>query len=536
MNNETTSSGTDSTQQIPSLADLPAIGASAPAPAHARHARRAPAAHGTGRGHGGRNERPRNPKRGALIAAGIVVTLLALAYAGGVVAFSNLCYPRTSIADIDVSWKDRAAAVSQVQDAVKDYTLTVEGDGFSWTFTPGSTKIVDAEAAVDAVIGANEPFAWPVRLIQALTEGADHATASSLPDDFDRDGFTADLGTAIDAFNANRTGTFDAAGAYDEATGSFTVERARSNQKLDRDAIVTRALKAVASLSHTLTLDQSSFAPLAGGATDEQLQAACDAANALIGTNVNLTMGGTNVATLDGAQLAQWITFDDALRPTLSTEPVTAWVRELAGTLDTAGTTRTYTRPDGKQISVSGGSYGWITDEAALVQKLQEAVASKQVGDIEIPTKQTADAFRGAGAADWGAYIDIDLSEQHARYYDASGALLWESGIISGNPNKGSSTPTGVYAIRSNSGASTLIGKTDPATGKPEYKTPVNYWMPFVGNAIGLHDASWQASSSFSNPSAYLSVGSHGCVNLPPAKAQELHNLIGVGLCVVVHN
>lgn len=534
MNNETTSSGTDSTQQIPSLADLPRIGAAAPAPAHARGAHSAPAAHGK---RGARNGGSRKPRRGTLIALGVIVALLAVVYAGGVVAFSNLCYPRTSIADIDVSWKSRADAVSQVKTAVKDYTLTVEGDGFSWTFTPGSSQIVDAEAAVDAVIGANEPFAWPVRLIQALTAGARHAAGTtSLPDDFDQDAFTADLGAAIDAFNANRTGTFDAAGAYDESTGSFTVERARSNQKLDRDTIVADALEAVASLSHTLTLDEDSFTPLAGGATDEQLQAACDAANALIGTNVNLTMGGTNVATLDGAQLAQWITFDDALNPTLSTDPVTAWVRQLATTLDTAGTTRTYTRPDGKQISVSGGSYGWITDEAALVQKLQEAVANKQVGDIEIPTKQTADAFRGAGAADWGAYIDIDLSEQHARYYDASGNLLWESGIISGNPNKGNGTPTGVYAIRSNSGGSTLIGKTDPATGEPEYKTPVNYWMPFVGNAIGLHDASWQASSSFSNPSAYLSVGSHGCVNLPPAKAQELHNLISVGLCVVVHN
>ena len=54
--------------------------------------------------------------------------------------------------------------------------------------------------------------------------------------------------------------------------------------------------------------------------------------------------------------------------------------------------------------------------------------------------------------------------------------------------------------------------------------------MPFVGGAIGL-----QATSSFSNPAAYKSVGSHGCVNLPPQKAAELYGLVKEGICVIVH-
>ena len=92
-----------------------------------------------------------------------------------------------------------------------------------------------------------------------------------------------------------------------------------------------------------------------------------------------------------------------------------------------------------------------------------------------------------------------------------------------------------MYSLRTNNGASKLIGKKDPETGKPEYETPVSYWMPFVGNAIGLHDASWQSAASFSDPSAYTRVGSHGCVNLPPDKAQQLHDIIHVGDCVIVH-
>lgn len=82
----------------------------------------------------------------------------------------------------------------------------------------------------------------------------------------------------------------------------------------------------------------------------------------------------------------------------------------------------------------------------------------------------------------------------------------------------------------------TLIGMDMDKDGEPDYRSPVAYWMPFVGNLIGLHDASWQSASVFTNPTAYLWAGSHGCVNLPTDKAGELYNLIQVGDCVIVHS
>ena len=205
--------------------------------------------------------------------------------------------------------------------------------------------------------------------------------------------------------------------------------------------------------------------------------------------------------------------------------------------LDTAGSQRTYTRPDGKTVTVSGGTYGWISDEAALAELIQTAVAEKQTGTIEVPTKQTADLYAGVGARDWSAYVDVDLTEQHVRYYDANDNLIWESGCITGNPNHNNQTPEGIYFINSNSGGALLVGADDEGLdGEPGTKTPVDYWMSFIGGAVGLHDASWQAASSFSDPTAYTRVGSHGCVNLPPEKAAELHELLHVGVCVITHS
>lgn len=490
--------------------------------------------------------------RRVLIALGVVLAVLVIAYGGGVVLFGNVCYPNTVIADTDVSLMTRDTAISRVRSSAEGYRLTVEGDGFTWTFDPESaSEVIVAEAAVDRTIGANDPFEWPVRLVEALSNTDSNAAVESsadggeevsldqidLPQGFDRDAFLADLDAALDAFNETRIGTFDAAGAYDADAGKFTLEKARSNQKLDKEAIEVAALRAISTLSKNVALDEGSFVPLAGGASESELRAAIDQANSLIGTDVDLKMGGSVVATLDGATFVQWMTFDESLKPTLSTEPLAQWVRDLAETkLDTIGCQRTYARPDGRVVTVSGGTYGWNSDEQQLVKLLQEAVANKQVGEIDIPTLQNAAVWTAKGEKDWGAYCDIDLTEQHCRYYDASGNILWESGCVTGNPNEGDATPTGVYILNAKRQNETLIGMDMDKDGEPDYRSPVAYWMPFVGNLIGLHDASWQSASVFTNPTAYLWAGSHGCINLPTDKAGELYNLIQVGDCVVVHN
>lgn len=96
--------------------------------------------------------------------------------------------------------------------------------------------------------------------------------------------------------------------------------------------------------------------------------------------------------------------------------------------------------------------------------------------------------------------------------------------------------PEGVWQINSNDGASKLIGAKDPETGKPKYESPVSYWMPFEGNMVGFHDATWQNDKSFDDPNSYKWCGSHGCINLRLADAKALHDCIKVGLCVVVHS
>lgn len=209
------------------------------------------------------------------------------------------------------------------------------------------------------------------------------------------------------------------------------------------------------------------------------------------------------------------------------------WAESLANQCDTLGKKRTFTTPYGKTCTVSGGdNIGWKIDQEALQATVAEQAPLGKIQTLAVPCSSKTNGYAGPGQRDWSArYIDVDLSQQMARMYDDSGNLIWSSAIVSGKP--GHNTPTGVYTIKGKKSPTTLIGDIDPATGQPEYESEVQYWMPFKGNSVGLHDASWQPTFG---GNWWIEHGSHGCVNLPTGAAASLYGLCVSGDIVVVHN
>ena len=126
----------------------------------------------------------------------------------------------------------------------------------------------------------------------------------------------------------------------------------------------------------------------------------------------------------------------------------------------------------------------------------------------------------------------MNLTTQYARFYDSDGTVIWRSYLVSGKVSEGRSTPTGTYRINAKRQNETLVGADEDGDGEPDYRSHVTYWMPFIGNAVGLHDASWR--SKFGG-TIYVYGGSHGCVNLPTDAAAQLYSLVKVGDTVYVH-
>ncbi|MDD5940472.1 MAG: L,D-transpeptidase, partial [Lachnospiraceae bacterium] len=94
-----------------------------------------------------------------------------------------------------------------------------------------------------------------------------------------------------------------------------------------------------------------------------------------------------------------------------------------------------------------------------------------------------------------------------------------------GNTSRNMGTPEGVYTILKKMTDTDLVG--------PDYVSHVNYWMPIVGNSIGIHDATWR--SKFGD-SIYKTAGSHGCINVPLSVMEKLYPMVARGTTVVVFN
>ena len=468
----------------------------------------------------------RKPLKVLGIVLGVIVALLAVGYLAGALVFMDRFLPRTTVGDLDVSLKSSAEVQGMLADVIDDYVLKVEGQGFSLKLSAAEAGMrLDGRAATDAMHASANAWAWPLEILKA------HDESDKLAATYNESGLGDTVRAAVDEFNKTATPPTDAVIAYSEAKGAFIVEPEAVGTALSYDAVIKAVDDAVLALQPTVKLGADVLQQPKVLSSDPKLTAAAEQANTMIKADLVLTMAGGTAGEVNADLISQWVRLGDDLSATLDEAALTAWVDELAAACNTVGTQRTYTRPDGKVVTVAGGVYGWSVDRDALLNLVKESVAAGTVQTAEVPCTSVGTGYNGAGAQDWGLrYCDIDLAEQYARFYDETGALIWESPIVSGIPDGVHDTSVGVYWLNQKASPSKLIGYEN---GKKIYESDVQYWMPFVGNVIGLHDADWQ--SSFGGTRYRDGAGSHGCVNLPPYKAAELYGIIQSGDVVVSH-
>ncbi|WP_232050795.1 L,D-transpeptidase family protein [Arabiibacter massiliensis] len=471
-------------------------------------------------------DKRRSPLKIVGIVIGVLIALLLVAYVGIALYFTGRFMPNTAVGERDVSLMSSSEVEGLLADAMDDYALSIDGQGFSLSLTAAEADMFfDGAAVVRDMLADVNPWSWPLELAKQ------HDETDKLVARYSESGLDQAVRTAVGEFNASAVQPVDASITYDAAQASFVVVPETEGTALDADKVVKAADEAIANLEQSVTLDEGFLLRPKAFSTDKKLVGAAEKANTMIQADLVLQMSGTTAGEVNADLVSQWVKLDENLDVTLDEGALAAWVDELAAKCDTVGTTRAYTRADGKALTVSGGVYGWSVDHDALLSLVKEGVASGRVDTVDVPCTTTGTAYNGAGARDWGSrYVDIDLSEQYVRFYDDSGALAWESACITGIPDGEHDTPSGVYWLNQKQSPSKLIGYNGDTK---IYETEVQYWMPFVGNAIGLHDAEWQ--TDFGGTLYADGAGSHGCVNLPPSKAAELYALLQGGDVVVCH-
>ena len=206
---------------------------------------------------------------------------------------------------------------------------------------------------------------------------------------------------------------------------------------------------------------------------------------------------------------------------------VAKYIKKLAEDYDTVGEHVKFTSLTGKTFTINGGIYGWRIDQAAETEKL-----AKDINSHKDVSREPVWAQRGNGSYTklvGNTYIDIDISRQHAVYFE-NGKNRFETDVVTGCVAAGHSTPTGLFQVLNKSRNITLKGGDKKK--HTYYESFVSYWMGFYGSGYGMHDATWR--SSFGG-NIYQYSGSHGCVNMPPSRIPELYNMVSVGTPVIVH-
>ena len=476
-------------------------------------------------------EEPRRKGRAGIVAGVILVLALFVgaAYMGGVYYFEDRFLPGTTLDGHDVSLLTVEEAATFASDELEGYPTHVEGIGLDLDLSAAEGGLtIDTLGEAQAAHDQFDLWHWPLDIMESHALTTPHVTA------VDETQLAHALEGPLADVNEGGIVPQNATTAFDEASLSFVVVPEVLGTTVDEAKVLERVKDALLALEPTVTLDDDCLARPTVLSDDEQLIEAVAAANALIAP-VTLTHDGKEVDTITTETLMQWVTLDDDLNVSFDTSQLVAWARgPFSEAHDTIGTKRSYTREDGRKFTVEGGTYGWCVDGASLAEELAQRLESGSREPIEIPTLYEADVWVPLGQRDWGdTYIDLDLTEQHMRYY-VDGKVVLESDVVTGKVSDGHPTPTGVYYINGNKATKQhLVGRDEDHDNKPDYENDVDWWMPFVNNMVAFHDAPWR--SQFGGQ-IYYDNGSHGCVNLPPEVAKKLYELAPEGTVVVVHD
>ena len=445
---------------------------------------------------------------------GVVLSLCPLAaiYLGMSAYFMNHFYFGTTVNNINVAGKNINEANEELAKQIGEYSLSLEGRNnyrdeikgtdINLTYNPGNK--------LEELKDSQHPLGWIVSLFKK--ENIEIDGIVSYDDSL--------LKTRIDELsvvNNKKVEKPKNASFKYEDNGFKIVDEVKGN-KIDEDALHENIAKAVMDGEKTLDLDESYEKPKYTSDSPETL-AARDLLDSYAKTKVTYKFGDRSEV-LDGKTISDWLSVDDDMNVKFHEDKVRTYVEGLARKYNTFGGNRKFNTTSGKQITVSGGNYGWIIDKPQETKELIEVIKNGQTIEREPVYSQTAVSRNINDVGN--TYIEIDMTKQHMWYYK-NGALIADGDVVTGNAALNYSTPVGTYRINYKERNATLKGE--------DYSSKVTFWLPFNNN-IGIHDASWR--DKFGGE-IYLTNGSHGCVNAPYDLAEKIFNNIEAGTPVICY-
>lgn len=478
-------------------------------------------------------------KRRLWIIPAVIVALAGAVYGGGAAYFSTHFFPNTTVEGDDVSLQAPEELAEVITNRSSAYKGSFKGDGFEVPFTAADVDFqYDGNAYAAEALSQQNTWAWP------LAFNEDHAYTASLKATYDAEKVWDLFAPVMQEAQQLQSGFEHRGVVFDDESDHYIVLDEVHTAMLDRDSVIAAAEAGIGTQQSTIEIGDDCYK------VDPETQAILDAANYYADAKVHITLNGVEGYDIDGKQISSWLTINDDGTVTLDEQAILDWgPAGLSDILDTVGKPRTYTRPDGEEITVEGGgTYGWLIDGAASSQLILNAIKSGKPQTVDLPTYQNAGKVN-PGSQDWpDKYIDVDISEQHARMFQ-DGKQIWEADLVTGIPDSQYETPRGVYYVTERDTDVDLYNPGRVPEGETlvdgEFKlfeggwySRVCYWVAFIDSSYGMHDSDWRTVFGKDSDGDYIYTynGSHGCINMSYENAQKLYELTEVGDVVVVHD
>lgn len=468
-------------------------------------------------------EPKKKSKKGLIITLSIIGVLLigiATAYLGISSYYKDKFVMGTNVNGVDCSEKTLAQVEAMLQKQVEEYALTIQLANGGKEVLEGTDMGIKYGGYKQLKEAFNEQnaYLWPKALFE------ENNIKAEIVFEYDQEKLNTLIATLECVKPENQVAPVSATVVYKD--GTFVIQDEVYGTQLDLTKVNEAIHTKVSAMEQEVNLEECGcyVQPVYKKDSKEVLVAQAEL-NKYISASITYSLDNI-VVVVDKDEIAPWVSVDANMTPVIDTAKVKAFTDTLGKKYNTANRNGVITTPTGKQANVAVAGYGrQVGSQEDCNQLISEIKEGKTVTRSPIISRQATPEGQFA----WGTtYVEVDITEQHM-WYVVNGQVAFETDVVTGKKGK-NDTPTGTYTILEKIKGKYLRGRL--VNGKPSYVTWVNYWMRVTWSGIGFHDAGWQPTFGGDR---YVNNGSHGCINMPPAKAKEFYGMLSVGCPVVIH-
>lgn len=442
----------------------------------------------------------------------LIPILLVIVYFGGVIHYQHRFLPKSEVFGINIAGKTSSQASTILSKSIKTT---------KYSFSENNKTIL---TATGAQLGINRNFgsilthlqngqsawSWPIHLFTKPTASLNKSTAIINTTTLKQ----FSISTAA-KLNQNRHASHDATLAF--KNGKLVTTKEVNGNQISATKLASAINHSVLNNQNTVSVKKTYDTPQVTTSMKEfkQLKNKLTKLSNVSGT---LKIQQHNVK-ISKSEVQSWIEIKGTSM-SVSAAKVGKTLDKLDDKYATYKKTRQFKSTARGTVSVPAGIYGWSINQTKEIPVLVKAVKEGNNFNKTVITKGTG--YHEDGTDIGKTYVEVDKQNQ-MEYYYKDGKLVMSSAVVTGNPNKGHETPSGVFDIWSKQRNATLRGEN--------YATKVSYWMPVDDTGVGLHDSPWQPQYG---GDWYLTHDSHGCVNNPPAFVAKLYAAVSVGTPVII--